>query len=63
MSVFLLVTAVSHTKIAEPVEVPFRIWTQEVPVNHVLDGCPGPSMGGGYFGNIRPVFDILNLIR
>ena len=51
VSVCLLVTTVSPTKTAEPIEVPFAIWTQLGPGSHVLGGLPGSSTGkGNYFG-------------
>jgi len=34
------VTLVSPAKIAEPIKMPFGLWAQMVPRNHVLDGDP-----------------------
>jgi len=31
---------------AEPIEMPFGMWTRVGPVNHVLDGGPGPPCEG-----------------
>jgi len=36
----LSVTIVSPAKTAEPVEMPFGLWTWVGPKNHVLDGAP-----------------------
>ena len=46
----LSVTVVSPTKMAEPIEMPFRVWTRVDPMNHVLDGvqiapCEGAIAG------------------
>jgi len=41
-SVGLSVTIVSPAKTAEPMEIPFGIWTRVGPRNHVLDGGPDP---------------------
>ena len=46
MSVGLSVTAVSPTKTAEPIEMPFGLWTRVGPRNHVLDGSPYPPWEG-----------------
>jgi len=43
-SVGLSVTTVSRAKAAEPVEMPFELWTQVGPRNHVLDGSPDIHM-------------------
>jgi len=40
LSVSLSGTIVSHTKMAEPIEVPFRLWTLVGPRSRVLDGGP-----------------------
>ena len=32
----------SSATTVEPIEMPFWIWTQVGPVNHVLDGDPDP---------------------
>jgi len=49
-SVCLLVTMVNCTKMAEPVEVPFGVWTQVGPVKHVLGGFPDPPLEGPTLG-------------
>jgi len=36
-------------KLAEPIEMLFRMWTPVGPWNHVLDGGPDPSMRRGNF--------------
>jgi len=33
----------SPAKTAEPIEMPFGMWTQVGPRNHVLDGIPIPA--------------------
>jgi len=38
LSVCRSVTIVSPAKTAEPIEIPFELWTQVGPVNHVLYG-------------------------
>jgi len=55
LSVELSVTLVGPAKMAESIEMPFRVWTREVPSNRVLDGVQ-ISMGRGNFGGKgRPV--------
>jgi len=49
LSVCLSVTLVSPAKTAEPIEMPFGLWTQVGTGNHVLDEVPGPPMGRGNF--------------
>jgi len=34
---------------AEPIEMPFGLWTHMGPRNHVLDGGPDAPMGMGNF--------------
>ena len=48
----LLVTTVSCAKTAKPIEVPFGLWAQVDPWNHVFGGGPNPSRGWGTFGGI-----------
>ena len=48
------VTIVSPAKTAEPVEMPFRLWTWVSPRKHVLDGDPAPSQNVG--GAPCPIF-------
>jgi len=38
--VCLSVMIVSPAKMAEPIEMPFWLWTRMVPRNRVLDWCP-----------------------
>jgi len=40
LSVCLSVTIVSPTNTAEPIEMPFGLWTRVGPINHVLYGGP-----------------------
>ena len=54
-SVGLSVTLVSPAKTAEPIEMPFGLWTQVGPRNHVLDEGPDPPMGRGNFEGGRGV--------
>jgi len=44
LSVHWSVTVVSPAKLAEPIEMPFGLWTWVGQRNHVLDGCPDPPM-------------------
>jgi len=39
----------SPAKTAEPIEMPFRMWTRMGPRNRVLDGGPDPHSGRGNF--------------
>ena len=43
------VTILSRAKTAEPIEMPFGIWTRVGTENHVLDGAPGLRMRRGNF--------------
>jgi len=49
--------AVSHAKPAEPIEMPFGLWTRVGPRNHVglLDGVQVTHTGKGIFGGGRPL--------
>jgi len=47
-SVCLLVTLLNPAKMAEPIEMPFRLRTRMAPMNHVLNGGPDPH-GKGQF--------------
>jgi len=48
-------TLVSPAKTAEPIEMPFGLWAQVGPKNHVLDGDTDLSMGrGNFWGKSRP---------
>jgi len=40
-----MVTIMSHAKTAEPIEMPFRVWTRVGPRKHVLDGVHIGSPG------------------
>jgi len=46
MYVGLSVTVVSHAKSAEPIELPFGLWTGLGPRNHVRDGVQKPHPNG-----------------
>jgi len=46
LSVFLSVTIVNPAKTAQPIEIPFGVWTQVGPRNHVLDGDRDPLWEG-----------------
>jgi len=51
-SVCLSVTIVNHAKTAEPIEIPFGMWTRVGPVNYVLDRSPDlPRVGVFLRGN------------
>jgi len=41
-SVYQPVTIVSPAKMAEPIKMPFGLWTRVGPINHVLDEGPDP---------------------
>lgn len=45
---YLLVTTVSPTKMAKPIEIPFSMWTWVSPTNYVISGDQIPQLG--YFG-------------
>jgi len=45
-SVCLSVTFVRRAKTAEPIEMPFALWTLVGPRNHILDGGPYPLSEG-----------------
>ena len=45
-AVCLFVTVVSPTQMAEPIEIPFGLWTPVGPRNHVLDGVQIPLWEG-----------------
>ena len=49
--VCLYVMGMNPAKMAEPIEMPFGMWAQVGPHNHVLDGGSGfPQGGRGNFG-------------
>ena len=69
MCVCLLITNVSCAKTAEPIEIPFGIWTRVGPGIRVLTGGFGSTTGNGTFGgyisacpNLTAI-DILNVVR
>jgi len=54
--VSLSVTIVSPAKTAEPIEIPFGLWTRVRPRNHILDGGPDPAWEGSILrGKERPI--------
>jgi len=57
--VCLLVTTVSCAKSAEPIEMPFGLWTQVGPRNHVLSGAWIPQERGNLGPAMRPFIKIL----
>ena len=53
------VTTVSPTKTAEPIEMPFRMWTRVDPMNNVLDEAPHHHMQRGNFdGKKLPAWEM-----
>ena len=40
-------------KAAEPIEIPFELWTRVGPLKHVLDGGPDLPMQRGNFEAVR----------
>jgi len=40
----------SYAKTAEPIEMPFGVWAQMGPTNHVLDGVQIPHGKGQFWG-------------
>jgi len=46
ISVCLSVRIISPAKVAEPIEMPFGLWTRVGPRNHVLDGVPDAPWEG-----------------
>ena len=54
LSVCLSVTIVSPAKTAEPIEIPFGLWTRVGPKNHVLDGGLDPRWEGAVLRG-RPI--------
>jgi len=53
LSVGRSVTILSRAKTAEPIEMPFGIWTRVGTENHVLDGAPGLPVRSGNFEGER----------
>ena len=52
-SAFYSIAVGTHTKTAEPIEMPFGMITQVGPRYHVLDGRPDPPNGRGNFWGKR----------
>jgi len=67
LSASLFVTAVSREKMAEPIEMPFGMWTRVGPNNNVLDEVQIPTREGAILRAKRrppwtcPIVDILTL--
>ena len=54
----------SPAKKAEPIEMPFGLWTRVGPGNHVLDGGPDSRMGRVNFeGKGRPIVKYRDTLR
>ena len=49
LSVTIISTIISPSKTAELIEMPFRLWSQVCPTNHILDGGPDPPIGRANF--------------
>ena len=49
----MLVVTASPEKKAEPIDVPFGMWSQVGPRNHVLDEGADPTEEGAVFGGRR----------
>ena len=47
-SVCQFITILSAAKTAEPIEMPFGMWDQMGPMNHVLDGVQIPPCEGQF---------------
>jgi len=56
------VTLVSHTKTAEPIEMPFGLWARMDPRNHVLDGVHIP-MERAILGKGAPIVKYRDTLR
>jgi len=59
LSVCLLDITVSCAKTEEPIEIPFGLWIQVDPRNHVLGGGPDPTGGGAIGGGFGPLKSIV----
>ena len=58
----LLMTAMKCAKMAEPINVPFGMWTRVGPTSHELGGGPDFPRGrrvGGHFRALWPFVTIL----
>jgi len=54
---------VSHAKTAEPIEMPFGVWTREGPRNHVFDRVSrSPMRTGNFKGKGRPIVKYRNYL-
>jgi len=63
-SVGVSVTIVIPAKMAEPIKMPFGLWTQVGPGNHVLDGVQRSHDGKRQFwGKGRPILKLGMLFR
>jgi len=47
------VTLVNPAQMAEPIEMPFGLWTRVGPRKHVLDGTHIPMQGSSYWGKAK----------
>ena len=57
----LLVKTVSPAKTAEQIEMVFRLWTQEGPRSHALDGAPILAQEWALLGGILGHFHVSHL--
>jgi len=55
LSVCWSVTIVSPAKTAEPIQMPFGLWTRVGPGNYVLDGDPDPNAKINFEGEGQPI--------
>ena len=55
----------SPAKTAEPIEMPFGLWTGMGPSNNVLRRVPGPPSGRGKFGGdiSHPIVKYMQTLR
>jgi len=53
---------VSPAKTAEPIKMPFGVWTQVGPRNRVLDGSRDPPQEGHFWRNLGMPFSALTLL-
>jgi len=59
-SVGLLVTVMTHAKVAQPIEMPFGLTIRVDPRKHVLHvGSASPIGGDNFEGEWRPIEDTL----
>ena len=57
-SVGLSVMTVSPAEVAEPIVMPFGVWTRVGPRNYVLDWIQIPTQEGGFKGEKGPAQDM-----